>query len=69
MTVKEIVKKWLKDNGYGGLYAPGTCACELDDLMPCVDCCMDCKPGYYREPTEQERDTDDLQFLICEEKP
>jgi hypothetical protein len=37
ITVTEIVKKWLKDNGYDGLCDPESkCGCELDDLRPCI---------------------------------
>lgn len=28
------MKKWLEQNGYGGLY-DDDCGCSLDDLMPC----------------------------------
>jgi len=50
MTVKEIVKKYLEDNGYDGLTS-GDCGCKVDDLVPCggATCCgshMDCKAGY-----------------------
>jgi hypothetical protein len=34
MTVKEIVIKYLKDNGYDGLYSDD-CGCMIDDLIPC----------------------------------
>lgn len=34
MTVAEIVKNYLVENGYGGLFGEG-CSCELDDLIPC----------------------------------
>lgn len=43
MTVKEIVKKWLEDNGYEGL-AGEDCGCENADLFVCgreeVACCV-----------------------------
>jgi hypothetical protein len=45
MTVKEIVKKYLEDNGYDGLYNRA-CGCSLDDFMPCASGCDDCKPAY-----------------------
>jgi len=34
MILREIVKKWLIDNGYDGLCGDG-CGCENEDLMPC----------------------------------
>ena len=46
MDVKQIVKQWLEQNGYDGLYAPGCCACLVTDFMPCGDACQDCEPGY-----------------------
>ena len=46
MTVKEIVKVWLKENGFTGLYGLYGCSCEIDDLMPCDELNMFCKAGY-----------------------
>jgi len=47
MTVKEIVTKYLKENGYDGLcHAECECACELGELMPCDEPCEECEPGY-----------------------
>ena len=47
MNVKQIVLKYLEDNGYDGLYdTKVTCGCDLDDIMPCEDFCGNCKPGY-----------------------
>ena len=35
LTVHEIVKTWLKDNGYHGLYNRWErCGCTTDKLMP-----------------------------------
>ena len=34
MTVKDIVTKYLKDNGYDGLCGDA-CGCGLDNLFPC----------------------------------
>ena len=45
MTVREIVKQYLQENGYDGLYY-NSCACEISDLMPCGEYFADCKPGY-----------------------
>jgi len=47
MTVKEIVKNYLEEHGYDGLYAPYLkCSCKIDDLMPCGVCFDDCRAGY-----------------------
>ena len=45
MNLREIVKNWLKENGYEGL-AGDNCGCELDDLMPCEQPGIECQPGY-----------------------
>lgn len=48
MNVREIVKKWLQENGYEGLCSGWiSCGCAIDDLMPCDE--LDpthCEPGY-----------------------
>ena len=45
-TVKEIVLKYLQENGYDGLFTED-CGCELSDLMPCsYDCLEYCEAGY-----------------------
>lgn len=66
MTVKEILKQWLKEHGYDGLYIPDECACELDDIAPC--CCQEsvlaCEPGY-KTPC----DCGDHNFHIGPDKP
>lgn len=42
MDILDIVKKYLKDNGYDGL-GNDECGCSIDDLFPCdtqpVLCC------------------------------
>lgn len=46
-TVQDIVVKYLQENGYDGLVSDGgDCGCKLDDLFPCVDFPLDCRPGY-----------------------
>jgi len=46
-TVKEIVKNWLKEHGYDGLYSDEyQCCCDLDDLMDCDFFHWDCRVGY-----------------------
>jgi len=45
MIVHKIVRNYLKDNGYSGLYYDD-CGCEVDNLFPCDAPCALCKPGY-----------------------
>ncbi len=45
-NVAEIVEKWLRENGYDGLYHCSMCGCHVDDLMPCCgDSINRCQPG------------------------
>ena len=38
MDCREIIIKWLHDNGHDGLCEPDTeCGCGLDDFAPCGD--------------------------------
>lgn len=46
MTIKEIVEKYLFDNGFDGLTNCDGCGCLLYDLMPCDGSCEQCQPGY-----------------------
>ena len=47
MDAKDIVIKWLEENGYDGLFESGECACVISDLMPCnSECALNCEPGY-----------------------
>jgi hypothetical protein len=62
MTVKEIVEKYLKDNGYDGLYSPyDECGCKIEHLFVCGAECTDCKAGYLKDC--------DLYWIITAEKP
>jgi hypothetical protein len=45
MTVKEILKKYLVDNGFDGLVGD-ECGCDLKDLIPDCDMIDDCEAGY-----------------------
>jgi len=50
ITGKEIIKKWLKDNGFDGLYNPDIpCGCKADDLIPGECDITNCKAGYLEE--------------------
>ena len=45
MTTREIVEKYLKDNGFDGL-AEEDCGCSIGDLMPCDNPSPDCRAGH-----------------------
>lgn len=45
MIAKEIVKNYLKRNGYDGL-AGDECGCERSDLMPCGEFGANCEAGH-----------------------
>lgn len=45
MNVKEIVTKYLEDNGFDGLMDDYDCVCDLNDLMPCVERSILCEPA------------------------
>jgi hypothetical protein len=48
MTVIEIVRQYLKQHGFHGLYDPDIeCGCQLDDFMPCSSATKEtCMPGH-----------------------
>ena len=47
MNLKEIVEKWLIENGYEGLVAAdGGCKCEIFNLMRCYEPRVSCKAGH-----------------------
>ena len=57
MTVQEIVEKYLRDNGYDGLYRFSYCDCDLSDLMNCdAAYALDCQPGYKIPKENDEED-------------
>jgi len=47
MNIRDILRQWLQSNGYEGLYEPGECCCEINDLCPCSapDIPIGCQPG------------------------
>ena len=59
MSVREIMSETLSYNRYDGLFNDGiSCACLMDDLMPCNnDCIATCEPGY-KVPCPNEGDCD-----------
>lgn len=70
MTVKEIVKEYLKVNGFTGLHSDG-CGCTVDDLAPCGEIIDDCEAGYRRECAAcellEQGDGEGGDGCICEE--
>ena len=49
MKTQEILKAWLKENGYDGLvHAELECGCTLQDFISCSDPGEDCKAGMNR---------------------
>ena len=53
IAVEEIVRQYLIEHGYDGLYSDVLeCGCSLDDLMPCEGSPFKCVPGYrVEDPT------------------
>jgi len=61
-----ILKKWLTENKYDGLFNyECECACIIDDLVPCGDPQEDCEPGY-RSPCDC-IDDHDWHIVPCKE--
>lgn len=46
MDVYSIVEKYLRENGYDGLFSADCCACLVDDLCPCDDMKGSCEAGH-----------------------
>lgn len=67
IPIKEIVKQYLIEHGYDGLYSEnGECGCSIEpgSFMPCEAAGIElCKPGY-----KVEDPSDEFEFLIVAEK-
>lgn len=62
--INDIVRVWLKENNYDGLYhTDGDCACSLDDLAPCGILELGCLAGY-KTPS----DNSEFDFFISPTK-
>jgi hypothetical protein len=47
MTVKDIIEKYLRENGVEGGLAGEDCGCGIDDLAPCCEPIpAECVPAY-----------------------
>lgn len=50
MTLQQIVREWLKANGYDGLCDCNLeCGCSVDDIMPCAEPGTECEAGYQKK--------------------
>ena len=69
MKLINIVRKYLTDNGFDGLFCDCgiDCACKVDDLMPCDHPSTDCTAGYLQPLTDE--DDEDYGFRIGLVKP
>jgi hypothetical protein len=48
MNIEEIVRTYLKTNGYDGLCLPEQeCGCRIDELFPCGDAPSNCQAGHW----------------------
>ncbi len=53
MTVRDMVREWLKAHKCDGLSnSHAECGCELDDLMSCGELGMDCEASRRGDPPE-----------------
>jgi hypothetical protein len=63
MEVLDIVKAWLTDNNFDGLFSDGgECACLISNLQPCGENFSDCGPGIKKTWNEMTED----QQSMCE---
>lgn len=66
MDLQEITEKYLKENGFDGLYNDGECACKTGHLMPCGNPSPRCRAGYLAPCPEN---CGEHGWHIAEEKP
>ncbi len=45
MDLFGFIKQCLKEKDFDGVYYPGTCSCDIDDLFPCGEFSTVCRPG------------------------
>jgi len=65
MNIKEIITKYLTENGFDGLCGE-ECGCQLGDLFPCESISPNCEPGYISHP---EKHAYGWEWVITTEKP
>lgn len=65
IDIGDILKKWLKDNGFDGLVNLDVpCGCCVDDFAPCGDSVLDCYPAYQGAGGYSEEYACDVDFLM-----
>lgn len=76
MNIYDIMRKYLIDNKYTGLFNDDGCGCNLDDFMPCGgECILNCKAGYandcftcVKNETCEEIEDVEIEYCCCEKK-
>lgn len=68
-TVLQIIRSYMEDHGYDGLYDPGECACVLNDLMPCSEVQSTCRAGYEHKCEPESGCGCKCDYLVSSEKP
>lgn len=63
LTAEKMIEKYLKDNGYDGLFCED-CGCEVGDLCPCGEIPLEAEAGY-----KQPCDCGDHDYHIGADKP
>jgi hypothetical protein len=53
IIVEQIIKDYLRENGFDGLFHDNDCGCLIDGLCPCGGDPLLCEPGY-RKPIPRE---------------
>ncbi len=62
MNVKEIIVKYLRENGYDGLCnIDSQCGCEISDSFPCDICDGSCEPAIKTIVTAEDIDDGDYE--------
>lgn len=64
-TIGEIVKEYLQENDFDGLFYPGECGCSIEDGLFACDGgdCRECQAGYKHDDS-----TGEYSFIISAEK-
>ena len=49
MKVDDVLRDYMKEHGYSGLFSSGECGCDLDELHHCDEDHGACNLGYKYE--------------------